>query len=352
MYNYTSRTHFLIKSLHNSLKLSTIVIRYVSFVCKKLVHLRGKTLMNKNSIVTINGQQYDSVSGLPLAGSQSTPSAKRPTPAASIHSSLQKSKTLVRRVTKKPSPITGHRPKVAGKTMDIARSNKIARFAPHPVAPTQPAPVRTRDLPVAAHPIVTKARHSLQSTKPVALPSKGPQAVKEEAIVAALAQPSVKAPRKRFFKRHPRALTIMCISIAIALVGSYLTYVNMPNWSVHVAAASAGVNATYPQYRPDGYSLSGGPQWSDGQVTLNFTANAGTSKFSIKQAKSSWDSSAVLDNVVRKNTGEKYITNQERGLTIYTYSGNAAWVNGGILYTIEGNAPLSGEQIRRIATSL
>jgi len=308
--------------------------------------------MNKNSIVTINGQQYDAVSGLPLAGQQSAPSAKRPTPAGSVHSPLQKSKTLVRRVTKKPSPISNHRPKTAGKTMDIARSSKISRFAPHPIAPTQPSAVRVRDLPVAVHPMVSKAHHTLRSNKPTPKPTKTSQAVKEEAIVAALAQPSVKAPRKRFFERHPRAITIISISVAIALVGGYLTYVNMPNWSVHVAAASAGVDATYPQYRPDGYSLNGGPQWSDGQVTLNFSANAGTGKFSIKQSKSSWDSSAVLDNVVRKNVGEKYITNQERGLTIYTYSGNAAWVNGGILYTIEGDAPLSGEQIRRIATSL
>jgi len=126
----------------------------------------------------------------------------------------------------------------------------------------------------------------------------------------------------------------------------------MPSWSVHVAAGQAGIDATYPEYRPDGYSLDGPVTYNDGQVTIDFAANTGSSKFSLKQSKSSLDSSAVLDSIVHKKVGDKYITNQERGLTIYTYDGNATWVNAGILYSIDGNAPLSSEQIRRIATSL
>ena len=48
----------------------------------------------------------------------------------------------------------------------------------------------------------------------------------------------------------------------------------------------------------------------------------------------------------------KYATYNDAGLTIYTYGTDAAWVNGGVLYTVEGSANLSNEQIRRIATSL
>jgi hypothetical protein len=60
----------------------------------------------------------------------------------------------------------------------------------------------------------------------------------------------------------------------------------------------------------------------------------------------------VLDNYVKEKAGDNYITYNERGLTIYTYNSNAAWVNNGVLYTIDGDAPLSSDQIRRIATSL
>ena len=92
--------------------------------------------------------------------------------------------------------------------------------------------------------------------------------------------------------------------------------------------------------------------FSDGEVTLRFTSNSGPGEYTIVQSRSSWDSSAVLDNVVKKSAGDNYVTTQERGLTIYSYENNATWVNGGILYTIESDAPLSGEQIRHIATSL
>lgn len=306
--------------------------------------------MSKDSIVTINGQQYDALTGMPVAGSSKT-LGKKQTPAASIHSSLQRSKTLIRRVTKKPSPISNHRPKHPGQTMDIARSSKVARFAPHPVM-TAPAAVSTPDLPVASHPLLSKVQKNRATRNAPVKVSKTSKEIKNEAITAALAKPPVKQPRKRFFNKHPRALTIIVVSIVVAFFAGYLTYVNLPSFSVRVASASAGVSATYPQYVPDGYSLDGGPQWSDGQVTLNFVSNSGTSKFTLKQTKSTWDSPAVLDNIVTKNAGTQYITNQEQGLTIYTYGGNAAWVNGGILYTIQGDSPLSTDQIRHIATSM
>lgn len=307
--------------------------------------------MTKDTIVTINGQQYDTLTGLPVTGASATPS-KKITPAASIHNSLQRSKTLIRRVTKKPIPISNHKPKHPGQTMDIAHSSKVARFAPHPVM-SAPVVVSKPDLGVASHPMLARTR-KLQANRqaPARAVNKSSKEIKNEAITAALAKPPVKQSRKHFFNKHPRAITIIVASIIVAFFAGYLTYVNLPTFSVRVAAASAGVSATYPQYVPDGYSLNGGPQWSDGQVTLNFVSNSGTSKYSLKQTKSSWDSPAVLDNIVRKQAGEQYITNQEQGLTIYTYAGDAAWVNGGILYTINGNAPLSGDQIRHIATSM
>jgi hypothetical protein len=136
------------------------------------------------------------------------------------------------------------------------------------------------------------------------------------------------------------------------MFGGYLTYLNMPNISVRVAAMQAGIDASYPSYNPDGYSLSGPVKYTDGRVTLSYNANGGPQNYTINQSRSSWNSDAVLDNYVAPRAGTNYIPYTERGLVIYTYDNNAAWVNGGILYTIEGNAPLSSEQIRRIATSL
>jgi hypothetical protein len=308
--------------------------------------------MSKNSIVTINGQQYDALTGLPIKGS-SLARSKKSTPSVSIHSPLQKSQTLIRRVTKKPSSVPASRPKFIGNTMDIARSSKISRFAPHPVTPPQ-STANKKDLEARHHPLVDKVNkaHSIRQAQKATHASKSAQDIKHEAIAAALARPIVRGSRRSFLQRHPRTFVVTVISLLVILVGGYFTYINLPSLSVKIAAVQAGIDATYPDYRPDGYSLDGPVTFSDGQVTMNFSANTGTSKFSIKESKSTWDSSATLDNVVRPKVGEKYITNQEHGLTIYTYDGNAAWVNGGILYTIEGDAPISGDQLRRIATSL
>ncbi|MNH34248.1 hypothetical protein D3C79_948280 [compost metagenome] len=121
---------------------------------------------------------------------------------------------------------------------------------------------------------------------------------------------------------------------------------------MRVAAAQAGIDASYPEYHPDGYSLNGAVAYKEGEVSMKFAANGGPQNFTITQTKSSYDSEAVLDNYVKPKVGENYIPFTERGLKIYAYGGNAAWVNGGILYTISGDAPLSNSQIGNIAKSL
>jgi hypothetical protein len=194
----------------------------------------------------------------------------------------------------------------------------------------------------------------LAPAAPVAAP-KPAKIIKQEAIQDALDRAPAKSaavhkPAKA--TRRPRHMSVATAALALLLLGGYLTYLNLPSLSVRVAAAQAGVNATYPDYHPDGYSLKGAVAYKEGAVSMQFAANAGPQNFTITQSKSSYDSAAVLDNYVKPKAGDQYTTYNERGLTIYTYNGNAAWVSGGVLYTIDGNAPLSGEQIRHLATSL
>ena len=39
----------------------------------------------------------------------------------------------------------------------------------------------------------------------------------------------------------------------------------MPTLSVRVAASQAGIDASYPSYRPDGYALNGPVTYGDGR---------------------------------------------------------------------------------------
>lgn len=314
--------------------------------------------------VTINGTIYDAHTGLPVTGSDTADTssqksaaafqAPQPKPhSATVHSPLQKSQTLNRRTVQKTAPA---RVQPVQTRSAVQKSPMVTKFAPHPSGIKQPGKTVT-DIGPTVHPSVARANQQLavrhQADRPTA--PKPSQVIKQEAIQEAIDRaPShnsepIKTKKSR---KLQKLTTIGSISLALLLLGGYFTYLNMPNLSVRVAAAQAGVNATYPEYRPDGYSLSGAVAYSQGQVSMKFASNTGPQNFTILQSKSNWDSSAVLDNYVKQKAGDNYITYNERGLTIYTYGSNAAWVNGGILYTINGDAPLSSDQIRRIATSM
>lgn len=145
---------------------------------------------------------------------------------------------------------------------------------------------------------------------------------------------------------------VLIIIVAVLAAGAYLTVANLPVLSVSFAGSQAGIKAAYPSFTPDGYSLQQPISYSDGKVELRFLSNTGAGGYTVSQSRSSWDSSAVLTNIVEEQAGDDYVVTKDSGLTIYTYQGNAAWVNGGILYVIENSAPLSTDQIRSIATSL
>jgi len=305
--------------------------------------------MSQDKIVIINGRKYDAKTGLPL------PEVSKPAGATShstkLHASMQRSKTLLRRVVKRP-PVSERKttPGRAGRVMDIAKSPKVSRFGKSNAQKALPDKKEVEDMSAQKHPIVERAVSGIASA--VKTTQKTAKQIKNDAISSALAQNSIEAVKKSFFARHPKSITIILVSIVIALLGGYFTYTSMPGLSVRFASFQAGIDASYPEYRPDGYSLDGPITYGEGEVTIKFKANTGSTKFTIKQQRSSWDSTAVLDNIVKKQVGENYLTSTQNGLTIYSYDSNGAWVNDSILYTIEGDAPLSTEQIRHIAISM
>ena len=313
------------------------------------------TYMSQTKTVAINGVQYDELTGLPLTENRAAETAVQnelhrvqSAHAKGLHKTQQRSVALNRQFVKKSAQA---RP--AGGMMDIkrpvhARSPHITKFArevPKAVAVHSP-----RDIAPVAHPHVVRA-HANLAPKPVARPQTAHE-IKHQAISKALenAKPNenvhhVKKPRRR-------VTSIVAASLSLLLLGSYFTYINMPSLSVRVAAAQAGIDASYPEYRPIGYRLNGPVAYRDGQVTMEFASNSGPQHFALAQTKSSWDSTALLEKFVEPKSNGHYVTYSDAGLTIYTYGNNAAWVNGGIMYSVEGNARLSNEQVRRIATSL
>lgn len=319
--------------------------------------------------VTINGMVYDRRTGMPLRQERGHASFKVPA-AQQVHTQTQKSRTLNRKYVAKQRPnavparpqathaLSVHKPAAAPV---VSRSESISRFAQEFNA-KQPAPTKViNDFGPATHPIVRTVEARVNRTPAqVSAPAIKPSSViKQEAIAHAMARTDSAHHRKGKEHKQPRAqnrfaqaLSIGSASLAILLLGGYLTYLSMPTLSTRVAAAQAGINASYPNYHPNGYSLNGPVAFDQGTVSMKFAANAGPQSYTLSQTRSGWDSSAVLSNYIQPKAGDSYNTMTSNGLTIYSYGDNAAWVNAGILYTISGDAPLSSEQIQRIATSL
>lgn len=309
--------------------------------------------MSNKQTVNIGGHLYDAHTGLSV---DSAVVDRHPhADAGQIHTTVQHSQTLDRSHTKKP--VATPRPATnTQKHATVSRSSAISRFSPHPqISQTKPPVMDIR--PAKKHPLVIKAEavRQAKTSKAEATTIKPSDIIKKEAIANSLKDaPAHAAGARQIKKQHAkrsRVLSIISASFALILLAGYLTYLNMPSLSVRVAAAQAGINASYPQYHPDGYSLNGTISYKEGEVAMTFASNAGPQNYSLTQQKSAWDSSAVQEFVTNKTKGQ-YLTNTDKGLTIYTYGSNAAWVNGGILYTISGDAPLSSDQIQRIATSM
>lgn len=359
--------------------------------------------MSKTTI-TINGRVYDAITGMPMVTDATQVTASQPeqpaaesiqpqtvalpkkrifsdigpaaqkkpkqvlaapskhktpktnTPAAqAVHHTTQKSHTLYRKALQKPQP----EPAVAKTPQE--RSPMISRFgAEKPTGtPTAEPPREPHEQPpqqAVMHPTVAKVlRQTVAKSPQTARPQPSGKELKELLIKERLAEvgntPAKREKRGNWLSRQPRMVTILSSTLALLILGGYLTYITLPSISLRVAASRAGVNASMPEYKPDGYSLDGPITYSPGEVIINYTSNTNETGYKLTQKATNWDSQAVLDNYVSRLT-DNYLTFQERGITVYTFGNKAAWVNGGLLYTIDGNAALSSDQILRVATSL
>lgn len=343
-------------------------------------------MSSKNTIV-INGKVYDAITGLPVAAprkaapvktakkvavSSSKPQAKVATAKKPVvtphainyaHRSVQKSTTLRRDIVKKPVSTTHPiRMTSVRKVGHVAKSPMINKFAPHPkpipeTKDLHTTPIRPKLQKAQVDPVVARIHERVQKhpVQPSAHTQRQKALMNER--LAKVSQPTnstrkVTKPKRSLFARKPRVANVLTVSLAVMVLGGYLTYLSLPGLSVRVAASQAGIAASFPDYHPDGYRFNGPVSFAPGQVAIKFQSNGSDNAYTITQQKSTWDSQAVYDNVVAKIAGDDYITNSQNGLTIYTFNDKAAWVNKGTLYTINGSASLSNEQMLRIAASL
>lgn len=359
--------------------------------------------MKANNVIEINGKLYDAQSGKPIPSKQeskvvSPPSQKstghsidgvaprskrssntshahrpkaaaaRPTHKARLHA--KRSTTLNRRAVKPPQI---HAPSIPAnhdgtnkklestpsstalkhadsirikRAQSVHKSPAISKFSAPLTADQKP---HTTKAPLTEH--LTRSHEQFSGSKAQT------DGTKKDHVVSKVATAAVKTQTihsSGAHKKHGRHITKYATGILAALVlAGYVAYLNVPGISMKIAAHQAGFAATMPSYKPAGYSLSGPIASSPGQVRLSFASNTDDRNFNLTQQPTTWDSTALLENVIVKKS-QNYLTYQDRGLTIYIYDGSsAAWVNNGKLYQVEGNnSNLDTDQLLKLATSV
>lgn len=246
--------------------------------------------------------------------------------------------------------------------MDIAKSQHISRFATRkpnpelkPVNPIKPIvsgqSAKHTDIKPIPHKLVKNivAKNSVAPSLPTAAKD-----IKDAAIAEVFQTISDRRNKEREVeKKRIRMVTIVTTAIAVFGIIIYFLYISLPSLSIGIANAKSGLEASLPSFIPSGYNSNGLAYNEGSDIIMNFKSTSSDKNFSLKQTKSSWDSSAVK-NMVSKESNNQFTTTEKNGLTIFTYNQNtsALWVNGGILYRISSNSSLDISDISQIALSL
>ncbi|MBS7346620.1 MAG: hypothetical protein KIG14_02820 [Candidatus Sacchiramonaceae bacterium] len=334
-----------------------------------------------SKIIVVNGKQYYAETGLLVENQPTTAEAEAT--SGRIHNGVQKSQTLNRRFVKQPARQTEaqieairqfrrkHDYEEARKRaaqMNAAAARKRAASTPQishfnkgvggakriisPIAQPTEAPIA----PAQIHPLQTKINAESQIHAEKHLPSA--KEIKESAISQAIANTNAspktrkksRGVKKPVFWRSKNFVGLTASFTVIVACLGYLSYLNLPNVSTRIAAMQAGINADLPAYTPSNYQLNGLAKFDGRAVNISYKSDE--NEYTIKQSSSNWDSVALLNNYVEKNWTGQYTATQEKGIMVYTNGqGEAAWVNNGIVYTIDGQTGLDDEQIRKIANS-
>jgi hypothetical protein len=325
--------------------------------------------MSSKNFIELNGKRYDVLTGKVLSDQAAKHKAGRALDGVSKPSSdavrhkTERSRTLMRHAVKKPAPPTKTAsapsvqrhsaphldidPKRVSRAQKIHKSHLVSRFG------HAPGGLKPQTSVLAVQPEPTLSEHHpipLEKTKPGRF---------QEAIDKATShtephhRPAGRRQRlARKMRVSSRVVNITAASLAVLLLAGFITYQNVPNLSMRIAATRAGVQGDLPGYEPAGFGLSGPIHYKRGQITFSYKSSSDQRKFQISQRNSGWDSATLLENYVAVNR-RPYQTYQDSGKTIYIYEGdNATWVDGGIWYRIEGNSSLNNDQLLRLAASM
>lgn len=312
-----------------------------------------------SSTIEINGKRYDALTGKLLnVDGVMRPRTHHAKKRHATHKpkSPQKSKTLMREYVNKPKPETTKlqisersvKPTVMHsvhgrheRAKQIPKSPHISKFGAAGLRKI----VTQEPIPVKKPPAHAAMEVSVPSHQPGQLVNQLEQAVED----ASSHLEEYVEDRLKF--RAGRKFAFALASLGVLLIAGALAFYFVPETKLKVASHQAGFSAELPSYNPAGYSLSGNVVAYPGEVALTYNSRADNGSYKITQTPTSWNSQSLLSNYLISND-KQYQTFESNGVTVYVYENtNATWVNGGIWFKLEGNAPLTTDQLFKIVSS-
>lgn len=292
----------------------------------------------------------------------------RRTPAPHLqHHKTQKSKILMRSAVPKPHIVTPIHvksvvPHVSHAQLAVDSKIEVKRSI-HQVDPSREAHAKT----TPKHEAVTRYGNNVKfapkaptitKQQPVAAPRHVTTAkednIFEQAIAHANAhQNTYTKPKRGFFASHHRKTAGVAMAAFVLLTtAGFVGYSNMPQIELQIASVQAGIRANVPDYTPTGFAKAGPVKYGDGTIAMSFVNPNQNRSYQLTQTASDLSSKEVLETMVAV-TERPYQEIQVQGKSVYIYNNaQAAWVNGGTLYEIKGDALLGNDQIIAIASSM
>ena len=345
------------------------------------------------SIIELNGQKYDALTGKRISSSsQPVPrprvvsdiapapkhhSQRTHTPSVQVHKTVQHSSTLMRHSVKKPSV----QPKSASTHVAVNNEPKVVNSHPstsmHRASQIQKSPVISRfgDIsPVAQHhksgdkhhPVLEVAK--APSAPPVIQAKAAHHKTTSEELIQkslnSIVNPQKPLTHKRTKLRHRAAkrlkvstkvINFAAGGMAVLLLGGFFAYQNVPNLAVRYAGMKAGINARLPSYHPTAFTVDKSVRYSAGQVAVSYNSNTDDRSYVITQKKTDWNSSE-LEAFMAKEAGKALQSYATDDGTIYIQNDNtkvvASTIEDGLLKNVSGDASLNTDQVIKIVSSM
>lgn len=240
------------------------------------------------------------------------------------------------------------------RAQDVHKSKHVARFA---TTTATPIAAKVQPLAIKTAPSSHQSGIAQHKNRPVTHPQPAKKtmhekksALLEQALAHAVSHEEKAPTVKRRFK-HKRLVSSLAGMAAVLVVVGFVAYLNKASVELQVASVKAGFQASLPGYTPTGYERESAKA-SDGKVAISFISPSNSGAFTLTQEASSWDSRTLFDSIVAQDN-TTYQTVQSHGRTIYIYGDDkAAWVDGGILYKVNGNTKINSDQVISLATSM